>query len=171
MSQEIHLTPSSHGPSGLETPVDSNGRKKPSSFDAAVQDAASEPGAIFEQERTEETEKENPLFSPLPPVQESPLAPSGRGQRWLVRFARRIPTVIVFAALAGIAHWGHHHGWKIPRFSELSGQAPAAQAGWCDEHGVPEAICIACNAELMPKNKLHGWCREHSVACNIPRET
>ena len=30
-------------------------------------------------------------------------------------------------------------------------------------HGVPEAICISCNADLMPKGELFGWCKIHGV--------
>ena len=81
----------------------------------------------------------------------------------LRRFSGTIPTLIVMGALAALGYLGHHHGWKVPKFSELV--SPGEQAGtpWCDEHGVPEAECIACNATLMPKGELHGWCKEHGV--------
>lgn len=80
---------------------------------------------------------------------------------WLVQ---SIPTALVFAMLASIGYWGHYHGWQIPKFSELSGNGSSEPADWCVEHGVPESICIACDADLMPKGKLHGWCQEHGVA-------
>jgi multidrug efflux pump subunit AcrA (membrane-fusion protein) len=80
---------------------------------------------------------------------------------WLVH---SIPTALVFALLAGIGFWGHHHGWQIPKFSELSGNGSSEPADWCQEHGVPESACIACNADLMSKGKLVGWCQEHGVA-------
>ena len=32
-----------------------------------------------------------------------------------------IPTLIVLAALGGLAWWGHHHEWSLPKFSELTG--------------------------------------------------
>ena len=54
-------------------------------------------------------------------------------------------------------------GQKIPKFSELNG-ASQHEEDWCAEHGVPESICVACNAELMPKGQLHGWCKDHGVA-------
>lgn len=75
-----------------------------------------------------------------------------------------LPTLLVIGALTAIGYFGHHHGWQIPKFSELTGNEEVAGIPWCDEHGVPEAICVACNAELMPKGTLHGWCKEHGVA-------
>lgn len=74
-----------------------------------------------------------------------------------------IPTLIVLAALGGLAWWGHHHGWHLPKFSELTTTDVEKGELWCDEHGVPEADCIACNADLMPKPELFGWCSEHGV--------
>lgn len=74
-----------------------------------------------------------------------------------------VPTLFVMGVLAGLGYFGHHHGWKIPKFSELVGLREAEGVVWCDEHGVPEADCIACNADLMPKGKLYGWCKEHGV--------
>jgi len=33
---------------------------------------------------------------------------------------------------------------------------------WCDEHGVPEAVCGQCNAKLAAEFQKKGdWCREH----------
>lgn len=81
----------------------------------------------------------------------------------LGRALRMIPTLLVMAALGGLGYLGHHHGWKIPKFSELAGHEKKSGVAWCEEHGVPEAECIACNAELMPKGKLYGWCIEHGV--------
>jgi len=76
---------------------------------------------------------------------------------------RMIPTLFVFTAIAGLAFWSYHNGWKMPKFSELTRSGTSVGVPWCDEHGVAEAECIACNADLMPKNKLHGWCQEHGV--------
>jgi cobalt-zinc-cadmium efflux system membrane fusion protein len=80
------------------------------------------------------------------------------------RLVAHVPTGIVLASLVGIGYWGHHHGWKIPKLSELSGHASNRRDDWCEEHSVPESICIACNADLMPKGELNGWCKEHGVA-------
>lgn len=87
------------------------------------------------------------------------------------RFLRRvalsivggIPTMIVLATFGGLAWWGHHHGWHLPKFSELTTTEVEKGELWCDEHGVAEADCIACNADLMPKPVLFGWCDEHGV--------
>ena len=85
------------------------------------------------------------------------------GRAWS-RSARFVPPIAVIGLLAAIGFWGHHYRWKIPAFSELTGNGKAAVEGWCDEHGVPQEICISCKAELMPKDRLHGWCKEHGVA-------
>ena len=77
---------------------------------------------------------------------------------------RVLPTLLVIAALASLGYFGHRHDWQIPKFSELAGNGNVIGVAWCDEHGVPEEICVACNAELMPKGTLHGWCKEHGVA-------
>ena len=79
---------------------------------------------------------------------------------WIIR---GMPTAIVLILLGGIGYLGHHTGWKIPKFSTLVGNGPSGEEDWCEEHGVPESLCIACNADLMPKGKLHGWCKEHGV--------
>jgi len=81
-----------------------------------------------------------------------------------IRFlANSLPTLLILAVLAGLAWWGHHYGWRLPKFSELAGKAESNEVAWCDEHGVPEADCIACNPDLMPKGQLFGWCSEHGV--------
>jgi len=82
----------------------------------------------------------------------------------LGRFGRTIPTVLVMGALAGLGYFGHHYGWKVPKFSELTGHGEATGVAWCEEHGVPEDACVSCNADLMPKGTLHGWCKEHGLA-------
>jgi len=74
-----------------------------------------------------------------------------------------IPTLIVLAAIGGLAWWGHHHEWSLPKFSELTGSEKETGVLWCDEHGVAEADCISCNSDLMPKGELFGWCKEHGV--------
>jgi multidrug efflux pump subunit AcrA (membrane-fusion protein) len=89
---------------------------------------------------------------------------SRRTQAPFIGILRQAPTVLVFVVLIGVGLWGHFHEWTIPSFAELMGHPEADQTNWCDAHGVPEEICIACNSELMPKGKLYGWCREHGVA-------
>lgn len=103
----------------------------------------------------------------LTPELEQPESPTSEKHGFLKRLVMAviggIPTLLVLAALAGMAWWGHHHGWSLPKFSELTGNEKESGVLWCDEHGVPEADCISCNADLMPKGELYGWCSEHGV--------
>lgn len=76
---------------------------------------------------------------------------------------RQIPTVLVLVALLGVAYWGHRTGWKAPSFAQLTGASQQApKEDWCDEHGVPDSICIACHPELGGGNPAD-WCKEHGV--------
>lgn len=84
-------------------------------------------------------------------------------------FRSVIPTVAVIAALAGLGAWGYGSDWTLPKFSALVGRDAAGGEAWCDEHNVPETICIECNAQLLPIGEDYGWCREHGVA-NCPLE-
>jgi multidrug efflux pump subunit AcrA (membrane-fusion protein) len=82
--------------------------------------------------------------------------------RW--RWIRNvIPTAAVIAMLGGLAIWGHSTDWKLPKFSTLTGNVAKDGVIWCEEHGVPEAQCVECNPELMPKGPDYGWCAEHGV--------
>jgi cobalt-zinc-cadmium efflux system membrane fusion protein len=104
-----------------------------------------------------ETQSRNPCRSRL-----SMVVPN----LWIVTryVARAIPTIAVLAALAAVAYWGHHSGWKVPKLSQLAADGSPKTEDWCAEHGVPESICVACNAALMPKGQLYGWCKVHGVA-------
>ena len=75
-----------------------------------------------------------------------------------------IPTVVVLSGLAAVAWWGHHHDWKLPKFSELSGGEAKPDADWCPEHGVPESICFVCREAGTKQPKGFGWCKVHGVA-------
>lgn len=80
-----------------------------------------------------------------------------------------VPTALVIAALVGIGVWGRATDWTIPKFSSLMGGAPAAEDAWCEDHNVPESICIECNKSLVAPEPDYGWCKEHGVA-NCPYE-
>lgn len=82
---------------------------------------------------------------------------------FILSVLRGVPTLVVLGILAGLAWWGHHHGWKIPKFSELTERENSVEVAWCDAHGVPEADCVSCQPDLMPKGELFGWCKEHGV--------
>ena len=79
------------------------------------------------------------------------------------RLIRRLPALLVFAVLGALFAWGHKTGWAMPKFSTLTGAKAAAKPDWCDEHGVPESICVECNPGLMPRARSFGWCRVHGV--------
>lgn len=81
----------------------------------------------------------------------------------LGRAGQFLPTLLVLAALGALAFVGHQAGWKVPKFSALLGNGGPTENEWCDEHGVPEAECVECNAALMPKPRSFGWCKTHGV--------
>ncbi|MGD0898703.1 MAG: efflux RND transporter periplasmic adaptor subunit [Thermoguttaceae bacterium] len=81
----------------------------------------------------------------------------------LSRFAQHVPTLMVMGLLAALGAYGHHSGWKLPKFSALAGNGVAEREDWCEEHGVPESQCVECNADLLPRGKDYGWCKEHGV--------
>lgn len=40
--------------------------------------------------------------------------------------------------------------------------AHSHEGWWCDEHGVPEAICAQCSTKVAADFKAKGdWCKEH----------
>lgn len=99
-------------------------------------------------------------------------APASNGEqqetpRALVRLGRHMPTLIVMALLAGLGAYGHQSGWKLPKFSALTGNGVTAREDWCEEHGVPESQCVECHPDRLPRGKDYGWCKEHGVA-NCP---
>jgi len=80
------------------------------------------------------------------------------------RIRHATPTAAVITLLAGLAAWGHTNDWKLPKFSALAGEGVGAKkVAWCEEHGVPEAQCVECNPDLMPRGPDYGWCAEHGV--------
>jgi cobalt-zinc-cadmium efflux system membrane fusion protein len=91
------------------------------------------------------------------------VGPRGRLAAAFGWLGRGVPTVVVLLCLGGLAAWGHHTGWKVPRFSALAGGTPAPEAAWCEEHNVPEAECVECNPALMPKGKEPPFCKKHGV--------
>lgn len=81
------------------------------------------------------------------------------------RVRAALPTAAVFAALIGVAVWGHATDWTLPKFSTLLGGSGGAEAAdWCKEHNVPESTCIECNSNLVPAVHDYGWCSEHGIS-------
>lgn len=77
--------------------------------------------------------------------------------------ARAVPPLFVFTVLGGLLAWGHRTGWAIPKFPSLAGEKAAAKDDWCNEHNVPESVCVECNPDLLPRTKSFGWCKTHGV--------
>ncbi len=82
----------------------------------------------------------------------------------MLRLFSALPNVIVFGSLAALFYYGHHHDWKLPRFSTLLNHAPPPPPDWCQEHLVPASRCVQCRPELRPKRPKVGFCRTHGVA-------
>lgn len=76
---------------------------------------------------------------------------------------RVLPNVLVFAALAGLAWWGHSTRWKLPKYAEVAGAGPKPKEDWCEAHAVPESICVECREDLLPRARSFGWCDGHGV--------
>lgn len=76
---------------------------------------------------------------------------------------RRIPGLIALALIAGLLWLGFRTGWRMPKFSALLGRPAAPADDWCDEHAVPDSICVECKKDCMPRLKEFGWCRNHRV--------
>ena len=95
----------------------------------------------------------------------SPAARPTRHWSALYWFVEAIPTLLVVGLLAVVLYFGHHSGWKLPKFAALFGGAPAAKetSDWCDEHSVPESICVECQTDRYPKAQQFGWCKVHGV--------
>lgn len=79
---------------------------------------------------------------------------------WLSRVA---PSVLVLAALGGLAYFGHRTGWTVPRFSALTGKTAEEKDDWCGAHAVPESACVECNPALLPKDDEFVWCKVHGI--------
>jgi len=73
-----------------------------------------------------------------------------------------VPTLLVLALAGSIGWWGHRTGWKLPKFSELKGDIKEKD-DWCEEHNVAESQCVECDKSLLPRAKVHGWCKIHGI--------
>jgi cobalt-zinc-cadmium efflux system membrane fusion protein len=102
---------------------------------------------------------------PSPDSRPAPEATSGGRANGVMGWVlgRVAPNLLVLCALGALAWWGHHTGWKFPRFAELAGGGGEGKDDWCEEHGVPESICVECNEKLLPRGPTYGWCKVHGV--------
>ena len=76
---------------------------------------------------------------------------------------RILPTVLALGFILGIVYLGVQTGWSLPKLSDLASHKLAADDEWCAEHAVPEADCVECQTELLPRHPAFGWCRLHGV--------
>lgn len=74
-----------------------------------------------------------------------------------------IGPILVLIGFAAVFYYGHHNDWRIPKFSALTGTAEPVVTDWCEEHSVPESICVECDPTLLPKGPDYGWCEVHGV--------
>lgn len=74
-----------------------------------------------------------------------------------------VPTLIALAVVGALVFAGQKSHWRMPKFSELRGQAAAEKDDWCEEHNVPDSECVECNKGCLPPSKEHGWCKTHGV--------
>jgi cobalt-zinc-cadmium efflux system membrane fusion protein len=117
-----------------------------------------------------ETTSQTVSLESLPSIASAaPAEPSHPALKLWQWFRSIVPTVAVIVALAGLGAWGYGSDWTLPKFSSLVGRDTANTELWCEEHNVPEAMCIECNAQLLPMGEDYGWCRVHGVT-NCPWE-
>ena len=107
--------------------------------------------------------------SPPKKVDNKPVesAPQVRHRGVFGRTARLVvsslgPTLVLIG-FAAVFYYGHHNDWRIPKFAALAGPVETSVDDWCEEHAVPESICVACDPTLKPKGPDYGWCAEHGV--------
>lgn len=100
-------------------------------------------------------------------VQTSPLEstqkPRGFVRRTIGLVLSSIGPTLVLIGFAAVFYYGHHNDWRIPKFAALTGEVEPVVDDWCEEHAVPESICVECDPTLMPKGPDYGWCPDHGV--------
>jgi cobalt-zinc-cadmium efflux system membrane fusion protein len=85
-----------------------------------------------------------------------------------------LPTLLILAALAGLAFWGHHTGWRFgapPRSKSDETESkhwlaivPEGKGfGWCEQHGIHECpLCHPEVAEVKPTPRITAEDRERA---------
>ena len=114
----------------------------------------------FEDQLKVATKPGTPSQSTHPP---STRAPESLVLGFAMRRMHSVGPLLVLAGFAAIFVYGHRNDWTLPKFSSLTGSANNRVDDWCEEHGVPESICVQCDPLLMPKGADYGWCAEHGV--------
>ena len=86
-----------------------------------------------------------------------------RPAQMLSKILRGLGPTLILVGFAAVFYYGHQKDWKLPKFGALTGNAKVVVQDWCEEHSVPESICVQCDPSLMPKGPDYGWCDEHGV--------
>lgn len=86
----------------------------------------------------------------------------GWGKQLLLTLIGWTPSTLVVGGLIGLAWFGHHYDWKMPKVGALSASVDSEQ-DWCESHGVPEANCIICVAGLIEDAPKLEFCQLHGV--------
>jgi cobalt-zinc-cadmium efflux system membrane fusion protein len=89
--------------------------------------------------------------------------PQPRSRRVAGWLLRSIPTALALAGLVGVVWAGQAAGWRPPKASALLGEERREADDWCEEHSVPESICVECDKDLLPRPPHFGWCKEFGV--------
>ena len=100
---------------------------------------------------------------PCPEVPDPKGATDRHRWAWRDLAAQLVATSLGIGALVGVLHLGQRTGWDLTKFSTTTRHAAPEKDDWCDEHGIPESICVECSKGAMPRGKEHGWCREHGI--------
>src|SRR5262245_56625312 len=85
-----------------------------------------------------------------------------------------LPTLLILTALAGLAFWGHHTGWRFAdlprggsREAEVTHWLETVPEGngssWCEQHGIHECpLCHPELAEVKPTPRITAEDRERA---------
>ncbi|MGV3483999.1 MAG: efflux RND transporter periplasmic adaptor subunit [Planctomycetaceae bacterium] len=102
-------------------------------------------------------------FEEVEPEQVTELEQRGPLRPGLSLVLSSIGPMLVLVGFAAVFYYGHHNDWRIPKFAALTGTVEPVVSDWCEEHAVPESICVECDPTLMPKGPDYGWCEVHGV--------
>lgn len=97
------------------------------------------------------------------PPTDTTAKPPGFFRRTLGLVLSSIGPTLVLIGFAAVFYYGHHNDWRIPKFAALTGPVETVVDDWCEEHAVPESVCVECDPTLMPKGPDYGWCSDHGV--------
>jgi cobalt-zinc-cadmium efflux system membrane fusion protein len=77
------------------------------------------------------------------------------------RLLGQVPTLLVLAGLAAVGYWGVKNEWTLPHDAKKDTEGD--RNSWCGAHNVPDAICVECKPDLLPRGEEFGYCRVHGV--------